>query len=296
MFKSGFVTIIGRPNVGKSTLLNHIIGEKISAISNKPQTTRNKITFIHTDEDSQVIFLDTPGIQKPKNKLGDYMLEVSESTLSEVDVITYIVDCSPKIGRLDRYIIDELKEKNKKTPIILLINKIDEIKKEELFEIIEMYSSLNMFKEIIPISALKNDGVELYIETLKKYLKEGPQYYPDDMITDKPEKFIVGEIIREKALRYLDEEVPHGIAVSIEKMRERSDKDLMDIDATIYVERETHKGIVIGKNGRMLKKIGSDARTEIENLLAVKVNLRLWVKVEKNWRDLDNKVKYFGYK
>lgn len=296
MFKSGFVTIIGRPNVGKSTLLNHVIGEKISAISNKPQTTRNKITFIYTDEDSQVIFLDTPGIQKPKNKLGDYMLKTSESTLQEVDVITYIVDCSTKIGKLDSYIIDELSSKKIKTPIILLINKIDEVAKEELFEIIEMYSKLGIFKEIIPISALKNDGVDIYLQTLKKYLKEGPQYYPDDMITDQPEKFIVGEIIREKALRFLDEEVPHGIAISIEKMRERTDKNLMDIEANIYVERESHKGIVIGKNGQMLKKIGSEARKEIENLLDTKVNLRLWVKVEKNWRDLDNKVKYFGYK
>ncbi len=296
MFKSGFVTIIGRPNVGKSTLLNNVIGQKISAISNKPQTTRNKITFIHTDESSQIIFLDTPGIQTPKNKLGNYMLEVSESTLSEVDVITYIVDCSTSIGRLDSYIINEFKEKNIKTPIILLINKIDEIPKEELFKIIEMYSELGIFKEIIPISALRNDGIDAYLDTLKSYLKEGPQYYPEDMITDKPERFIVSEIIREKALRHLDEEVPHGIAVSIESMKERSNKNMMDVEATIYVERETHKGIVIGKNGSMLKKIGSEARKEIENLLDTRVHLKLWVKVEKNWRDLDNKVKYFGYK
>ena len=296
MFKSGFVTIIGRPNVGKSTLLNNVIGQKISAISNKPQTTRNKITFIHTDESSQIIFLDTPGIQTPKNKLGNYMLEVSESTLSEVDVITYIVDCSTSIGRLDSYIINEFKEKNIKTPIILLINKIDEIPKEELFKIIEMYSELGIFKEIIPISALRNDGIDAYLDTLKSYLKEGPQYYPEDMITDKPERFIVSEIIREKALRHLDEEVPHGIAVSIESMKERSNKNMMDVEATIYVERETHKGIVIGKNGSMLKKIGSEARKGIENLLDTRVHLKLWVKVEKNWRDLDNKVKYFGYK
>lgn len=296
MFKSGFVTIIGRPNVGKSTLLNNVIGQKISAISNKPQTTRNKITFIHTDESSQIIFLDTPGIQTPKNKLGNYMLEVSESTLSEVDVITYIVDCSTSIGRLDSYIINEFKEKNIKTPIILLINKIDEIPKEELFKIIEMYSELGIFKEIIPISALRNDGIDAYLDTLKSYLKEGPQYYPEDMITDKPERFIVSEIIREKALRHLDEEVPHGIAVSIESMKERPNKNMMDVEATIYVERETHKGIVIGKNGSMLKKIGSEARKEIENLLDTRVHLKLWVKVEKNWRDLDNKVKYFGYK
>lgn len=295
-YKSGFVTIIGRPNVGKSTLLNHIIGEKISAISNKPQTTRNKITFIYTDDESQLVFLDTPGIQKPKNKLGDYMLKTSEETLREVDVITYIVDCSKKIGRLDSYIIDELKSKKLNTPIILLINKIDEIQKEELFELIEMYSQLGLFKEIIPISAKKEDGLDVYLDTLKKYIKEGPQYYPDDMITDQPEKFIAAEIIREKALRYLDEEVPHGIAVSVEKMRERKGKDIVDVEATIYVERESHKGIVIGKNGQMLKKIGTSARIGIESLIGAKVNLKLWVKVEKNWRDLDTKVKYFGYK
>ncbi|EFI42379.1 GTPase Era [Peptoniphilus sp. oral taxon 386] len=296
MFKSGFVTIIGRPNVGKSTLLNCIVGQKISAISNKAQTTRNKITFIYTDEKMQVIFLDTPGIQMPKNKLGDYMLKVSESTLSEVDVITYIVDCSKKIGKLDNYIIKELKEKNLKTPIVLLVNKIDEVAKEELFEIIKMYDDIGIFKEIIPISALKNDGVESYLKTLAKYIPIGPMYYPEDMVTDHPEKFIVGEIIREKALRFLDEEIPHGIAVSIEKMRERKEKEITDIEAVIYIERESHKKIVIGKNGQMLKKIGSAARTEIENLLDTKVNLNLWVKVEKNWRDLDNKVKYFGYK
>ncbi|WP_036728575.1 GTPase Era [Peptoniphilus mikwangii] len=296
MFKSGFVTIIGRPNVGKSTLLNCIVGQKISAISNKAQTTRNKITFIYTDEEMQVIFLDTPGIQMPKNKLGDYMLKVSESTLSEVDVITYIVDCSKKIGKLDNYIIKELKEKNLKTPIVLLVNKIDEVAKEELFEIIKMYDDIGIFKEIIPISALKNDGVESYLKTLAKYIPIGPMYYPEDMVTDHPEKFIVGEIIREKALRFLDEEIPHGIAVSIEKMRERKEKEITDIEAVIYIERESHKKIVIGKNGQMLKKIGSAARTEIENLLDTKVNLNLWVKVEKNWRDLDNKVKYFGYK
>lgn len=296
MFKSGFVTIIGRPNVGKSTLLNAVVGQKISAISNKPQTTRNKITFIFTDADAQVIFLDTPGIQKPKNKLGDYMLKTSESTLSEVDVITYMVDTSDDIGRLDNYIIEELKSKSLKTPILLLINKIDEIPKEELFKIIKMYDEIGIFKEIIPISALKEDGVNLYIERLKSYLKEGPMYYPEDMVTDHPEKFIVGEIIREKALRFLDEEVPHGIAVSIEKMKERKDKNMMDIEANIYIERESHKKIVIGKDGQMIKKIGIAARKEIENLLDAKVNLKLWVKVEKNWRELDNKVKYFGYR
>ncbi|RVU55322.1 GTPase Era [Anaerosphaera multitolerans] len=298
MFKSGYVTIIGRPNVGKSTLLNSIIGQKISAISNKPQTTRDRITFIYTDEEAQIIFLDTPGIQKPKNKLGSFMLKTSEETLTEVDVITYLVDCSEKIGKMDSYIINfltEHKEKNPNKPIILLINKIDEIQKEKLFELIKMYDELNIFNEIIPISALKADGIEEYLEVLKSYLSEGPMFYPEDMITDKTEKFIVAEIIREKALRFLNEEIPHGVAVSIESMKERNNK-IMDIEATIYVERESHKGIIIGKAGSMLKKIGTSARKEIEILLDEKVNLKLWVKVEKNWRDKENKVKYFGYK
>lgn len=295
MFKSGFITIIGRPNVGKSTLLNQVVGQKISAISNKPQTTRNKITFIYTEEDFQAVFLDTPGIQSPKNKLGDYMLKTSESTLNEVDVITYIVDCSTTIGKLDSYIIKTLKELNIKTPIVLLINKIDEIQKGNLFELIEMYSNLNLFKEIIPISALKNDGVKDYIEVLRKYLPEGPQYYPEDLVTDQPEKFIVAELIREKALRNLSEEVPHGIAVSIEKMKYRENKEICDIEANIYIERESHKKIVIGKNGDMIKKIGTQARIEIENLLDYRVNLKLWVKVEKNWREKEIKLKNFGY-
>ena len=295
MFKSGFVTIIGRPNVGKSTLLNTVVGQKVSAISNKPQTTRNRITFIYTDDEMQVIFLDTPGIQKPKNKLGDYMLKTSEETLKEVDIITYIVDCSKEIGKLDSYIIENLKKLNKST-IILLINKIDEIKKEDLFEIIKMYSDLNLFNDIIPISALRNDGVGNYLNILKTKLKEGPMYYPEDMVTDQPEKFIVAEIIREKGLRYLNEEIPHGLAISIEKIKERTDKNIMDIEANIYVERESHKRIVIGSGGSMLKKIGSSARVEIEKLLDIKVNLKLWVKVEKNWRELDSKIKRFGYR
>ncbi|MDU4045859.1 MAG: GTPase Era [Peptoniphilus harei] len=294
-FKSGYVSVVGRPNVGKSTLLNAIIGEKISAISSKPQTTRQNITFIHTDDDSQIIFLDTPGIQRPKNKLGEFMLTESKESINEADVITYIVDTSKKIGKAERSIIDILKEYEGKLPIILLINKVDTIKKDELLEIISMYAKEEIFNEIIPISAMKNDGVDIYIETLKKYLKPGPMYYPEDMITDKNERFIVAEIIREKGLRYLNEEVPHGLAISIEKFKKREDKNIYDIEANIYVERDSHKGILIGKSGSMLKRIGTEAREDAERLLDAKVNLQIWVKVEKNWRERDNLVKRFGY-
>lgn len=294
-FKSGYVSVIGRPNVGKSTLLNAIIGEKISAISSKPQTTRQNITFIHTDVDAQIIFLDTPGIQKPKNKLGEFMLTESKEGIEDSDVITYIVETSKKIGRAERSIIDILKEYKGKLPIILLINKVDTIRKDELLEIISMYAEEEIFDDIIPISAMKNDGVDIYLEILKKFLKPGPMYYPEDMITDKNERFIVAEIIREKGLMYLNEEVPHGLAISIEKFKKRADKNMYDIDANIYVERDTHKGILIGKNGSMLKRIGTEAREEAERLLDAKVNLQIWVKVEKNWRDRDNLVKRFGY-
>ncbi|WP_288961283.1 GTPase Era [uncultured Peptoniphilus sp.] len=294
-FKSGYVSVIGRPNVGKSTLLNAIIGEKISAISSKPQTTRQNITFIHTDDEAQIIFLDTPGIQKPKNKLGEFMLTESKEGIEDSDVITYIVDTSKRIGKAERSIIDLLKEHKGKLPIILLINKVDTIKKEELLEIISMYAEEDIFDDIIPISAMKNDGVDIYLESLKKYLKPGPMYYPEDMITDKNERFIVAEIIREKGLMYLNEEVPHGLAISIEKFKKREDKNIYDIDASIYVERDSHKGILIGKGGSMLKRIGTEAREEAERLLDAKVNLQIWVKVEKNWRDRDNLVKRFGY-
>lgn len=293
-FKSGYVAVVGRPNVGKSTLLNRIIGEKLSAISDKPQTTRNKIQMIYTDEKMQVVFLDTPGIQTPKNKLGNYMLNVSESSLKESDVITYIVDTSEKIGRLDNYIIETLKKLNGEVPIILLINKIDKLEKENLLPLISMYSELDLFKEIIPVSALKGDGINIYMDAIYDMLEEGPMYFPNDMITDMPEKFIVSEIIREKALLNLEEEVPHGVAVSIDSFKEK-DK-IIEIDATIYVERDSHKGIIIGKNGSMLKKIGTSARLELEKFLGKRVVLNLWVKVEKNWREKDAKVKYFGYK
>lgn len=294
-FKSGYVSIIGRPNVGKSTLLNQIIGEKISAISNKPQTTRENIIFIHTDEESQIIFLDTPGIQKPKNKLGEFMLKESKEGIEESDIVTYIVDISTRIGRQERAIIDMLKEYKGEIPIILLVNKIDTIKKDELLNIISMYSEEEIFDEIIPISAISGDGTDIYLDTLKKYLKPGPMFYPDDMITDRNERFIVSELIREKGLKYLKEEVPHGLAISIEKFKKREDKNMYDIECNIYVERETHKGIIIGKGGSMLKQIATEAREDAERLLDAKVNLQIWVKVEKNWREKENLVKKFGY-
>ncbi|NLV77278.1 MAG: GTPase Era [Tissierellia bacterium] len=294
MYKSGFVTVIGRPNVGKSTLLNHIIGEKISIISDKPQTTRNKIQLVYTEEDCQIVFLDTPGIQKPKNKLGEYMLKVSKSTLEEVDIVTFMVDESMKTGRLDNYIINQLKDI--KTPIILLINKIDKIDQQQMDKLVSKYDDLNMFSYIIPVSAINGTNVDKYVETIKKLLPEGPQYFPEDMITDQPERLIISEIIREKALEYLKEEVPHGIFVAIDSIEKREDKDLIDVHATIYCEKESHKGIIIGKRGQMLKEIGKSARLDIEKLLGSQVNLQLWVKVEKNWREKENKLRYFGYK
>lgn len=294
MYKSGFVSVIGRPNVGKSTLLNQVIGEKISIISDKPQTTRNKILMVYTEADFQVVFLDTPGIQMPKNKLGDYMLKISKSTLEEVDVIAFMVDESQDVGKLDKYILEELE--GIRTPIVLLINKIDKLQEEEILSLVKKYEDMNMFKEIIPISAMNNDNVNRFIEVLKEILPEGPQYFPEDMITDQPERFIIAETIREKALLNLEEEVPHGIAVGIEGIKERQGKDMIDVFATIYCEKESHKGIVIGKKGAKLKEIGQTAREDIEKLLGSKVNLQIWVKVEKNWREKDNKVKYFGYK
>jgi len=294
MYKSGFVTVVGRPNVGKSTLLNQIIGEKISIISDKPQTTRNKIQLIYTTENCQIVFLDTPGIQMPKNKLGEYMLKVSKETLEEVDVITFMVDTSMKTGKLDSYIIEQLK--GIKTPIVLLINKIDQIKKEDIVLLIEKYQKMNIFYDIIPISAKNGDNIQRYIDSLIELLPEGPKYFPEDMITDQPERFIISEIIREKALENLHEEVPHGIFVDIEQISKREDKDIIDVHAVIYCERESHKGIIIGKNGNMLKTIGQSARMDIERLMGSKINLQIWVKVESNWRERESKVRYFGYK
>ena len=293
MFKSGFVSVIGRSNVGKSTLLNRILGEKLTIISGKPQTTRNKIQLIYTDENMQAIFLDTPGIQTPKNKLGDYMLKVSMSTLNEVDVITYIVDTTEEIGKLDSEIIEKLKLVN--TKIILLINKIDKISSDKVNELVEMYSKVGIFEEIIPISALNGDNVEGYLTSLKNNLPEGPMYYDKDSVTDQPIRQIVQELIREKALINLSDELPHGIAITIEKFKERQDKNLIDIDATIIVEKKSHKGMVIGKKGSMIKKIGTDARIDIEQLLDAKVNLKLWVKIDEEWRNKDSRLRYLGY-
>lgn len=293
MDKTGFVSVIGRPNVGKSTLLNRILGEKISIISDKPQTTRDRIQMIYSDENSQIIFLDTPGMQNPRNKLGDYMLNVSKGSVEEADLILYLVDTSDFIGAREKDIIDFLKELAR--PIILAINKIDTIEKPKILEIISLFSEIDIFKEIVPISASSGENVDLLIEMLKKYLPEGPRYYPDDFITDKSEKFIVGEIIREKALRNLSEEVPHGISVVVESMKESKDKKTMNISATIYTEKDSHKGIILGKGGSMIKRIRVDSVRELEVFLSSKVNLELWVKVEKNWRERESKVKYFGY-
>ena len=293
MFKSGFISVIGRSNVGKSTLLNRVLGEKLTIISDKPQTTRNKIQLIYTDENMQAIFLDTPGIQTPKNKLGDYMLKVSMSTLNEVDVITYIVDTTEEIGKLDTEIIEKLKLVD--TKIILLINKIDKTSSDKVNELVEMYSKVGIFEEIIPISALNGDNVEGYLTSLKNNLPEGPMYYDKDSVTDQPIRQIVQELIREKALMNLSDELPHGIAITIEKFKERQDKNLIDIDATIIVEKKSHKGMVIGKKGSMIKKIGTDARIDIEQLLDAKVNLKLWVKIDEEWRNKDSRLRYLGY-
>ena len=291
--KSGFVTLIGRPNVGKSTLMNRLIGQKIAITSNKPQTTRNKIQTVYTCEQGQIVFLDTPGIHKAKNKLGDYMVNVAQHTLSEVDVILWLVEPSTFIGAGERHIIEQLKKT--KTPVILVINKTDTVKREEILTFIDAYRKELDFAEIVPVSALKGDNTQDLIDSIFKYLPYGPMFYDEDTVTDQPQRQIVSELIREQALRCLDEEIPHGIAVSIDQMKWRADDSIVDIDATIVCERDSHKGIIIGKGGSMLKKIGSRARKEIEDLLETQVNLKLWVKVKKDWRDSDFLLKNFGY-
>ena len=292
--KSGFVTLIGRPNVGKSTLMNHLIGQKIAITSDKPQTTRNRIQTVYTDERGQVIFLDTPGIHKAKNKLGEYMVKVAKETLNEVDVILWLVEPTTYIGAGEQHIIEQLDKV--KTPVILVINKIDTVKKEELVAAIETYQNKYPFAEIIPVSARKKENTDRLMDLVCQYLPYGPMYYDEDTVTDQPERQIAAELIREKALRLLGEEVPHGIAVTIEKMRERADGSMVDIEATIVCERDSHKGIIIGKQGSMLKKIGTKAREEIERLFEYKVNLKLWVKVKKDWRDSDILMKNYGYR
>lgn len=295
-FKSGFVAIIGRPNVGKSTLMNHLIGQKIAITSNKPQTTRNRIQTVYTDEErGQIIFLDTPGIHKAKNKLGEYMVNVAEHTLNEVDLILWLVEPTDYIGAGEQHIIEMLK--NTKTPVILVINKLDTLsERDQMLTYIDTYRKVYDFAEIVPASALRGQNTDLIIDLIFQYLPEGPMFYDVDTITDQPERQIVAELIREKALHALNEEIPHGIAVSIERMKDRKGQNIVDIDATIICERDSHKGIIIGKGGAMLKKIGTNARYEIERLLGCKVNLKLWVKVKKDWRDSDILIKNFGYK
>ena len=290
-YKSGFVTLIGRPNVGKSTLMNSLIGQKIAITSNKPQTTRNRIQTVYTSEEGQIVFLDTPGIHKAKNKLFDYMVNVAERTLREVDVILWLVEPTTYIGAGEKHIIEQLKKVN--TPVILVINKTDKVKNAEILTYIDTYRKEMDFDEIVPVSALKNENTDTLIKCIMKYLPYGPAFYDEDTITDQPQRQIVAELIREKALRCLEEEIPHGIAVSIESMKYR--KKIVDIDATIICERDSHKGIIIGKQGAMLKKIGSQARPEIEDMLECHVNLQLWVKVKKDWRDSDFLLKNFGY-
>ena len=293
MFKSGFVSIVGRPNVGKSTLMNNVVGEKIAIMSDKPQTTRNTIQAVYTDDESQVVFLDTPGIHKPKNKLGEIMVKAATDAFSNVDLILFVVDSSRKIGPGDRRIMEDLR--GSKTPIVLVINKIDQIEdKDELFDIIKMYDDEKMFKEIVPISALKGKNVKTLINVIKEDLEEGPKYFPDYMVTDQPERVLIAELIREKVLHYVDDEVPHGVAVEIERMKARKNKEIIDISAVIYCERDSHKGIIIGKGGRKLKGIGKSARQDIELLLGSQINLELWVKVKENWRNLQNYINNFG--
>ena len=294
-FRSGFVALIGRPNVGKSTLMNQIIGQKIAITSKKPQTTRNKIQTVYTCDKGQIVFLDTPGIHKAKNKLGEYMVNVAEKTLKEVDLIMWLVEPDTFIGAGEQHIAEQLK--NIDVPVILVINKTDTVKQEEILKFIDAYRKIMDFDEIIPASALKGNNVDTVIEQIFKYLPEGPMYYDEDTVTDQPLRQIVAELIREKALHALNDEIPHGIAVVIDSFKERRNArgPITDIDATIICERDSHKGIIIGKGGEMLKKIGTNARYEIEKQLDMKVNLKLWVKVKKEWRDSDILLKNFGY-
>ena len=291
-YKSGFATLIGRPNVGKSTLMNHLIGQKIAITSNKPQTTRNRIQTVLTTEEGQIVFVDTPGIHKAKNKLGEYMVNIAERSLNEVDVVLWLVEPTTFIGAGERHIIEQLKRV--KTPVVLVINKVDMVKREEILPAIDVYRKEYDFADIVPVSARTGDNTDELVKVILKYLPYGPQFYDEDTVTDQPERQIVAELIREKSLHCLNEEIPHGIAVAIDRMK--MEKKVMHIDATIICERDSHKGIIIGKQGSMLKKIGSTARYEIEKMLGCRVNLKLWVKVQKNWRDSDYLMKNFGYR
>ncbi|MBX9973075.1 GTPase Era [Cytobacillus firmus] len=292
--KSGFISIIGRPNVGKSTFLNRVIGQKIAIMSDKPQTTRNKVQGVLTTNDAQFIFIDTPGIHKPKHKLGDFMMKVAQNTLKEVDVILFMVNAQEGFGRGEEFILEKFQ--SVRTPIFLVINKIDQVHPDELLKIIESYKEKYEFSEIIPISALEGNNVETLLGQIKEYIPEGPQFYPADQVTDHPERFIVSELIREKALHLTREEIPHSLAVTIDKMERREDKDVIHVMATIIVERDSQKGIVIGKQGKMLKEVGKRARVDIENLLGSKVFLELWVKVQKDWRNKMSQLRDFGFR
>ncbi|WP_428909165.1 GTPase Era [Niallia sp. Krafla_26] len=294
-YKSGFISIIGRPNVGKSTFLNRVIGQKIAIMSDKPQTTRNKVQGVLTTNDTQFIFIDTPGIHKPKNKLGDFMMNVAQNTLKEVDLILFMVNAEEGYGRGEEFIIEKFQ--NIKTPVFLIINKIDKVHPDQLITMIDSYQQKFEFTEIIPISALQGNNVDRLLDQIKEYLPEGPQYYPADQVTDHPERFIVTELIREKVLHLTREEIPHSIAVVMEQMkREDENKDLIHVMATIIVERDSQKGIVIGKQGKMLKEIGKRARIDIENLLGSKVYLELWVKVQKDWRNKATQLRDYGFR
>jgi GTP-binding protein Era len=292
-YKSGFVAIIGRPNVGKSTLMNHLIGQKVAIMSDKPQTTRNKIHGVYTTDEMQIVFLDTPGIHKPQSKLGDYMVKTAESTLREVEAILFLVNVAEEMGGGDRYIIEQLKKVD--TPVILVLNKIDQVHPDALLPVIAVYKDLMEFAEIVPISALHGNNVGTLLAQLGKYLPEGPQYYPPDQITDHPEQFVCAELIREKILHLTREEIPHSIAVSIEDMKVE-ENGLVRISAVIYVERDSQKGIIIGKSGALLKEIGKQARADIEALLGSKSFLELWVKVKKDWRNRERVLRDLGFR
>ncbi|NHC39368.1 GTPase Era [Bacillus sp. MM2020_1] len=292
-YKSGFISIIGRPNVGKSTFLNRVIGQKIAIMSDKAQTTRNKIQGVLTVEDAQMIFIDTPGIHKPKHKLGDFMMKVAVNTLKEVDLILFMVNAEEGFGRGEEFILEKFQTVN--TPIFLVINKIDQVHPDQLLPIIESYKEKYPFKEIVPISALEGNNVEQLLGQIKSFLPEGPQYYPADQVTDHPERFIITELIREKALHLTREEIPHSLAVVLDKMERREGKDIIDVMATVIVERDSQKGIIIGKQGSMLKEIGKRARVDIENLLGSKVYLELWVKVQKDWRNKMSQLRDYGF-
>ena len=293
-FKSGFISIIGRPNVGKSTFMNKVLGQKIAIMSDKPQTTRNKVQGVYTKDNAQMIFIDTPGIHKPKHELGEHMMKVARNTLRETEVILFLVNVAEEIGRGDEFIIDMLK--NTSTPIILVLNKIDLVHPDQLIEQIDVYKDKLNFSDIVPISALQGNNIERLLEVIESHLPPGPMYYPADRVTDHPEHFIVSELIREKALHLTSQEIPHAIGVEVEKMKAENEGDKVHVQATIFVERESQKGMVIGKGGKMLKEIGKLARVDIEHLLGTKVYLELWVKVQKDWRNKKNFIRGLGYK